>query len=51
MELQFSAHALQNALDWATGAYYLDSEDFNSGIVDNSSNVGGPTLSDVRKVF
>ena len=40
-ELQFSGHALQNALDWATGAYYLDSEDFNSGIVDNSSNVGG----------
>ena len=40
-ELQFSGRALQNALDWATGAYYLDGEDFNSGIVDNSSNVGG----------
>jgi iron complex outermembrane receptor protein len=40
-ELQFSGRALQDTLDWATGAYYLDSEDFNSGIVDNSSNVGG----------
>ena len=40
-ELQFSGRALDNALDWATGAYYLDSEDFNNGIVDNSANVGG----------
>ncbi len=40
-ELQFTGRALSNALDWATGAYYLDSEDFNNGIVDNSSNVGG----------
>jgi iron complex outermembrane receptor protein len=40
-ELQFTGRALDNALDWATGAYYLDSEDFNNGIVDNSSNVGG----------
>ncbi len=40
-ELQFSGRALDNALDWATGAYYLDSQDFNNGIVDNSANVGG----------
>jgi iron complex outermembrane receptor protein len=40
-ELQFSGHALQDVLDWATGAYYLDTQDFNSGIVDNSSNVNG----------
>ncbi len=40
-ELQLSGHALQDSLDWATGAYYLDTQDFNSGIVDNSSNVGG----------
>jgi iron complex outermembrane recepter protein len=40
-ELQLSGRALNNTLDWATGAYYLDSEDFNNGIVDNSANVGG----------
>ena len=40
-ELQFSGKALDDALDWATGAYYLDGEDFNNGIVDNSANVGG----------
>jgi iron complex outermembrane receptor protein len=40
-ELQISGHALGDALDWTTGAYYLDTRDFNSGIVDNASNVGG----------
>lgn len=40
-ELQFTGRALQDTLDWAGGAYYLDSHEFNSGIVDNSSNVGG----------
>jgi len=40
-ELQFSGRALGDALDWATGAYYLDGQDFNNGIVDNSANVGG----------
>jgi iron complex outermembrane receptor protein len=40
-ELQLSGRALQDALDWATGVYYLDTQDFNSGIIDNSSNVGG----------
>ena len=40
-ELQFSGKALGEALDWATGAYYLDGQDFNNGIVDNSANVAG----------
>ena len=40
-ELQVSGHALGDALDWTLGAYYLDSEDLNSGIVDQPSNVGG----------
>jgi iron complex outermembrane receptor protein len=40
-ELQFTGRAFGDALDWALGAYYLDTQDFNSGIVDNSSNVGG----------
>jgi iron complex outermembrane receptor protein len=42
-ELQVSGHALDNALDWTTGAYYLDSLDFNSGIVDQASNGLGNT--------
>ena len=40
-ELQVSGRALQDALDWTLGVYYLDSEDLNSGIVDQPSNVGG----------
>ncbi len=40
-ELQASGHALSEALDWTVGGYYLDSQDLNSGIVDQPSNVGG----------
>jgi iron complex outermembrane recepter protein len=42
-ELQISGRALDDKLDWATGAYYLDSHDFNSGEVDNSANGPGGT--------
>ena len=40
-ELQVSGRALQDALDWTLGVYYLDGKDLNSGIVDQPSNVGG----------
>jgi iron complex outermembrane receptor protein len=40
-EVQVSGRALSDALDWTLGAYYLDSQDVNSGIVDQPSNVGG----------
>jgi iron complex outermembrane recepter protein len=40
-ELQVSGRAFGEALEWTAGGYYLDSTDFNSGIVDQPSNVGG----------
>ncbi len=40
-EVQVSGRTSNEALDWTAGAYYLDSEDLNSGIVDQPSNVGG----------
>ena len=40
-ELQVSGRLLDNALEWTAGGYYLDSSDFNSGIVDQPSSVGG----------
>lgn len=40
-ELQVSGHLLADALDWTAGGYYLDSQDYNNGIVDQPSSVGG----------
>ena len=40
-EVQISGRAFDDALDWTAGGYYLDSQDINSGIVDQASNVGG----------
>jgi iron complex outermembrane recepter protein len=40
-ELQVSGKLLADALEWTAGVYYLDSHEFNSGIVDQPSNVGG----------
>ena len=40
-ELQVSGRLFSDALEWTAGGYYLDSTDFNSGIVDQPSNVGG----------
>ncbi len=40
-EIQLRGRLLNDALEWAVGGYYLDSSDFNSGIVDQPSSVGG----------
>jgi iron complex outermembrane receptor protein len=40
-ELQVSGSVLNSALDWTAGGYFLDIDDFNSGIVDQPSSVGG----------
>ncbi|MGH8219768.1 MAG: TonB-dependent receptor, partial [Steroidobacteraceae bacterium] len=40
-EVQVSGRALAEALDWTIGGYYLDSTDYDTGIVDQPSNVGG----------
>ncbi len=40
-ELQVSGVLGQGALNWTVGGYFLNSRDFNSGIVDQPSSVGG----------
>jgi len=59
-EFQVSGRLLNDTLDWTTGAYYLNSHDFNSGIVDQPSSVGGrgilfltgdPAESESKSVF
>jgi len=40
-EVQVSGHAFADALDWTVGGYYLDSTDYDTGIVDQPSNIGG----------
>ncbi len=40
-EIQVSGRAFADALDWTVGGYYLDSSDYDTGIVDQPSNVGG----------
>jgi len=40
-ELQLNGRLLADAFEWTVGGYYLDSYNFNSGIVDQPSNIGG----------
>jgi iron complex outermembrane receptor protein len=40
-EIQVSGRALTDALDWTLGGYFLTSHEYNNGIVDQPSSVGG----------